>query len=1001
MKKEIEKFKNSSPRRSLPKIVVSFAEPTQIAPEPKRVLPQPRRVLPEPRRTIPQCRGVLPEPRQALPQPRRILPEPRRVIPQSRGVPPEPRRVIPQSRGVPPEPRRAIPQSRGVPPEPRRAIPQGRGVPPEPRRAIPQSRGVPPEPRRAIPQSRGVPPEPRRAIPQGRGVLLQPRRILPQPGAVLPQPRRILPQPRGVLLQPRGVLLQPRGVLLQPRGVLLQPRGVLLQPRRILPEPIRPLPQLRRLLPQPRGAIPKRKRNLLVVTFLFPDTRLFGNGQPERRSNDRRTPASSPASVSTLRGANNTSQPTGQALQSPASPPAPQTLSLQELTVRTITMTRDPPDSHHGFGICVKGGKDADAQSGVGVYISRVEEGSVAAKAGLRPGDTILEVNGTPFRAVTHEEALKMLKSCRTLTMTVKGPALDPRCRGGHPIWSGSGRQQSCSWMDRQGRPASPPPLYPRDSHYGSRTRKVELCIEPGQSLGLMIRGGLEYGLGIYVTGVDKDSVADRAGLLVGDQIIEVNGTNFEEATHDEAVQILKTNKRMSLVIRDVGKVPHSCTTSRPIMMPTSRYPDHDPQLILESPGNHPPSPSNSREWRHRGVQSVSEASLAMVEEKARVVLARSERNALSQLIADYRTRRLTIGDLVANLADLLNTHEKLTLLTELRELIDSKDRAAFDELVYRPRASTARRKGDRAHSDLIVTPSIHDLPRGVQTGSCCRPGRLVDIEGDPLGVTGPLLPRDNQDHRSPSEDSGLGSDMPRTRPGCRRSQHQVATSDLALSNDDEYDNQDYDDGIDNDRGRRHSSPGGSRGNRDYGHHHLHPDNVELAHKLSRSFDMQEAQLLEEGAASGSALGNASTGGPPRRHHSAQRLTRSEISERREEDGALVVPDHQGNLRITVKKTKSILGIAIEGGANTKHPLPRIINIHDNGAAYEAGGLEVGQLILEVDGHKVEGLHHQEVARLIAESFARRDRNEIEFLVVEAKKSNLEPKPTALIFLEA
>lgn len=46
--------------------------------------------------------------------------------------------------------------------------------------------------------------------------------------------------------------------------------------------------------------------------------------------------------------------------------------------------------------------------SGVGVYISRVEEGSVAERAGLRPGDTILEVNGTPFRAVTHEEALKV-----------------------------------------------------------------------------------------------------------------------------------------------------------------------------------------------------------------------------------------------------------------------------------------------------------------------------------------------------------------------------------------------------------------------------------------------------------------------------------------------------------------------------------------------------------------------------------------------------------------
>ncbi|XP_057332818.1 whirlin isoform X5 [Microplitis mediator] len=674
--------------------------------------------------------------------------------------------------------------------------------------------------------------------------------------------------------------------------------------------------------------------------------RIFNNGVAERRQNERRTPASSPASVSALRGANTTSYSSSSSsavaggiggiggIQTVTTSPTsqsssvPQALSLQELTVRTITMTRDPPDSHHGFGICVKGGKDAEAQSGVGVYISRVEEGSVAERAGLRPGDTILEVNGTPFRAVTHEEALKMLKSCRTLSMTVRGPALDPRCRGGHPIWStGSGRQQSCSWMDRQGRPASPPPLHPRDSRHGSRTRKVELCIEPGQSLGLMIRGGLEYGLGIYVTGVDKDSVADRVGLLVGDQIIEVNGTSFEEATHDEAVEILKTNKRMSLVIRDVGKVPHSCTTSRPVVVP--RYhnqTDHDPQSILESPGNHPPSPTNTSDWRNRGVHTVvSSATAAMVEEKARVVLARSERAALTQLIGDYRNRRLNIEDLVANLADLLNTQEKLTLLTELREIIDGKDRVIFDDLVYRPRTFTARRKGDRAHSDLIVTPSIHDLS-------------------------------------------------------------------------------DYDDEIDNDRGRRHSSPGGSRGNpRDYSsHHHLHPDNLELAHKLSRSFDMQEAQLLEEGGATGGTGGNPSGNGPPRRHHSAQRLTRNDIADRREKDGsALVVPDHQGNLRITVKKTKSILGIAIEGGANTKHPLPRIINIHDNGAAFEAGGLEVGQLILQVDGHKVEGLHHQEVARLIAESFARRDRNEIEFLVVEAKKSNLEPKPTALIFLEA
>lgn len=43
----------------------------------------------------------------------------------------------------------------------------------------------------------------------------------------------------------------------------------------------------------------------------------------------------------------------------------------------------------------------------------------------------------------------------------------------------------------------------------------------------------------------------------------------------------------------------------------------------------------------------------------------------------------------------------------------------------------------------------------------------------------------------------------------------------------------------------------------------------------------------------------------------------------------------------------------------------------------------------------------QDVARLIAECYANPDKPNISFLVVEAKKSNLEPKPTALIFLEA
>lgn len=59
---------------------------------------------------------------------------------------------------------------------------------------------------------------------------------------------------------------------------------------------------------------------------------------------------------------------------------------------------------------------------------------------------------------------------------------------------------------------------------------------------------------------------------------------------------------------------------------------------------------------------------------------------------------------------------------------------------------------------------------------------------------------------------------------------------------------------------------------------------------------------------------------------------------------------------------------------NSKHLKYIVFIFQEHGSAYEAGGLEVGQLILAVDGHRVEGMQHQEVARLIAESFAQRDK---------------------------
>ncbi|CAO1421506.1 unnamed protein product [Diamesa hyperborea] len=564
-----------------------------------------------------------------------------------------------------------------------------------------------------------------------------------------------------------------------------------------------------------------------------------------------------------------------------------------------------------GFGICVKGNKTL----GRGVVISRVEDGSPAFRNGLRAGDAILEINGQPFTSVTHEEALRkcvhILKSEKYISMTIRSPNVYSQVPKHHslddphfdaindelylpipqqynsqagPTSSSSlppptvGRQQQCAWMDRHGRPVSPPYEYGgRQNDRRDRIRRIDLLIESGQSLGLMIRGGIEYGLGIFVTGIDKDSVAERAGLMIGDQILEVNSTSFMEITHDEAVNLLKYHKRMTILIRDVGKIPHSCSSL-----------DH---------------PQSSSSWHagdttsHYGINinnlKKKNSTTLTIEDKARALLSRHSFSNLLYYLTEYGAKGMTVEAFVSILLELLDTPEKHSLVSEIREMVYPEDRLRFDELMFR-RGITVSNLGKNMAS-------------------------LYGRNGDYFSNREPRRGSDNQLNR--------------------------------------YNTGSYLDGLRSLTQRVKSWYWG------------------------RPLSMQRLQLDRNGV-------NMQSNSQQHNKQSDPKLL------------SHIVPDDEGNLLVTIPKSKPILGIAIEGGANTKHPLPRIINIHENGAAFESGGLEVGQLILEVDNQKVEGMQHQEIARLIAESYAKPSRHEIQFFVTEAKKSNLEPKPTALIYLE-
>lgn len=213
---------------------------------------------------------------------------------------------------------------------------------------------------------------------------------------------------------------------------------------------------------------------------------------------------------------------------------------------------KDDPNNN-GFGICIKGNKT----TGRGVFISKVEVGSPAYQNGLRVNDSILEINGQPFTSMNHEEAVKkctqILKAEKFCSMTIRSPELTtmkynsfdesqlhhyprdeelyiplPLANEMHAtaetgsIHSAPPQKVGCIWIDRHGRSVSPPHEYShRRNDKMDRVRRIDLLIEHGQSLGLMIRGGIEYGLGIFVTGVDKDSVAERSGLMVSLKVVK------------------------------------------------------------------------------------------------------------------------------------------------------------------------------------------------------------------------------------------------------------------------------------------------------------------------------------------------------------------------------------------------------------------------------------------------------------------------------------------------
>uniref|UniRef100_A0A3P9IMS9 Harmonin n=1 Tax=Oryzias latipes TaxID=8090 RepID=A0A3P9IMS9_ORYLA len=97
------------------------------------------------------------------------------------------------------------------------------------------------------------------------------------------------------------------------------------------------------------------------------------------------------------------------------------------------------------------------------------------------------------------------------------------------------------------------------------KLKEVRLDRTHRDGLGLSVRGGLEFGCGLYISQIVKDGQADNVGLQVGDEIVRINGYSISSCIHEEVISLIKTTKTVSLKVRHVGMIPVKSSSEEPL----------------------------------------------------------------------------------------------------------------------------------------------------------------------------------------------------------------------------------------------------------------------------------------------------------------------------------------------------------------------------------------------------------------------------------------------------
>ena len=184
---------------------------------------------------------------------------------------------------------------------------------------------------------------------------------------------------------------------------------------------------------------------------------------------------------------------------------------------------------------------------------------------------------------------------------------------------------------------------------------------------------------------VEPNSTAEYVGLLPGDLIIDVNGVDFTNISHREAISILKSQHVMLITLKHVGKIPVSITSHTG---PTEWHRIRQRSVPNPQSASQSLSSRQAKKFVHGyGTQMMHQkqqphTSRQLIEHRTKQLLSEIESNTIMYYLNEYQGHGLTIDAFLTAILDILDSSDKLVLLADIRQIVFPRDIDYFDRLV-------------------------------------------------------------------------------------------------------------------------------------------------------------------------------------------------------------------------------------------------------------------------------------------------------------------------------